>query len=944
MKKILCTLLVVVLLAGIIPFAALAEANQDAIINIGIDIEGNITMEPHIADRGVIFDGDFIHIRLPMEIDAENVRLVLPEAWTYEINHETENPLEPLLGHGAAPEPKTYTVVTVNHTWLSAEEDAPVGFVPFVSSAPLGFQRVDLRADASPQEWSNAIGSHTNGNNRVINVMGDQPNFPGNYTIQGAREVIIASQNTNLTTYTRDGTPFVITHRSGTGRHFTVSGGATLSLAQITLDGRTPTGTTHRGGVYVLGFPAFLNMWNGAEICNSRADQGGGVMAETGATVLIDGGILRNNVATTNFYGGGGGVKVNWRSSLTLRNALIEGNEAVAEYGHGGGVDVVYESVLAIEAGTVIRGNTAGLRGGGICIWYNAQGVMDDGQIIGNDASQAGGGIVVTGANLNVLPDATSFIMNGGTIEGNTAGERGGGISGFDIDDIPDFPRIANQTITINGGKIFNNTAGNGGGLWFSSGTVLTAGGEIHNNTATKRGGGVYWSGGNWTGGANTVAIYANSADGNGGGVAAVEMDSNTVAITTDNRTLPTNVRIEGNTAANGGGMTVEMARTGNRSLTIPGSIIRNNYAVADGGGLYIPHENLSILTINEAVEFSGNVAGNGLNVDSPLAAAHHPRINPGTVSTAELGELLVGLEFVRVFHAFTNYDINTTAGTQFWRVTYDVGDGAGSVAAKIETGNVPILSGTFVPHNTTIIFDAEPAQLFDRWEIGRRLSEIDEGGDEVAFTYTDGGTTTPLSYLVTAHTHAVGHFLQRLPTTTLTISKEVTGLLGNRLLEFEFTILFQAPGDVPLPPGTQFHYAGGTLDGTGATAPPDGILILDSNGRATFHLSHGQVIHIEGIPLGGRIQLIETPNANYTAFFADSEHAGDPIIGNDTTMLPITADRVFAFTNDRDMAPPTGVNAGKIGAALLLPAILLLLAVAGLATNVVWHRRKQGM
>ena len=148
------------------------------------------------------------------------------------------------------------------------------------------------------------------------------------------------------------------------------------------------------------------------------------------------------------------------------------------------------------------------------------------------------------------------------------------------------------------------------------------------------------------------------------------------------------------------------------------------------------------------------------------------------------------------------------------------------------------------------------------------------------------------------------------LETTTVTVSKTVEGEFANMTLAFEFTIYLYDSEDNPFPANTEIAYNDGNSDGT---------LILDATGSAKFLLTHGQTITIKDLPLGGFLQIIETPVEGYATSFIDSENPNDPINGNDTTKLPIVEDRAFHFTNERVVAPATALDTGDIEPLLLL-------------------------
>jgi len=202
-----------------------------------------------------------------------------------------------------------------------------------------------------------------------------------------------------------------------------------------------------------------------------------------------------------------------------------------------------------------------------------------------------------------------------------------------------------------------------------------------------------------------------------------------------------------------------------------------------------------------------------------------------------------------------------------------------------------------------------------------------------VGDTLTSG---TPLSVAITGSRdvyYVYSNFVD------LTISKTITGAYANMTKAFNFTVYFQDSTGAPLSSGTTFTYTGGVIAGSGATAPSGGTLTLDSGGKATFTLSHGQTITIAGVSTSGKVQIVETTDANYTATFIDSVAPSTIVTGGDTGIRNMTsADRTFAFTNARIAVTPAGISTG--GNALLLLAILAIMA--GLAAMVVYRRRRK--
>ncbi|MCL2562617.1 MAG: hypothetical protein FWE08_01085 [Oscillospiraceae bacterium] len=745
--------------------------------------------------------------------------------------------------------------------------------------------------------------------------------------------------------------------------------------------------TSSGGGVFVTGSASSFNMHGGTIRDNQairtrasfaitqdnrylhRAGNGGGVYVTARATFNMRGGYIENNIATatgtaaSSFSGGdalnlsnGGGVYLTGAGTrFHMQGGTIRNNQAVR----------TVNSVPTMTNGTmtVLAGN-----GGGVHVYDDAVFTMDDGDIYGNIATSTGadpadntinlfllangGGVFVSGTAVLGAPDLARFFLNGGTIRDNHAVGAAAGVSTFSGNG-GGVSVMSRAQLHMTGGVISRNTAtdnntttspsqglrrGNGAGVYLGRGfftqlSLNMTGGEIREHTTvTRHGVGVFMTGGRVEIG-GTARIEDNHSPNNGGGI-FVE-DSGTLNISGGT--------INGNTAQqNGGGV---FLRDAGIVLNMRSGSITNNIA-HDGGGLFVPHTNLSNVTINPAAVFSGNTARNGLRIDTPLAVAQRPRIDPGTVSVSGLPVIdqnPAGSDnFATITpHAFTNYDINST-GPQFWRVTYAVGEGEGELAAQVGSNRFPVPSGSFIRNGAAVTFtaDSAPPWVFDWWDVGTRTNETAEDGSDVPFDFTSDRTAASLLCIIGLHTHVNGNFFE-VKTTALTVSKEVTGALGNKTLDFDFTIFLTDADGTPLPAGTQFNFTGNVLADSGATVPADGILTLRDGGSATFQLRHGQAITIEELPRNGSVQIIETVDLNFMTSFTDSEYADVTVLGNDTTLRPMAEDRTFAFTNERVAPPPTGLNLGNMGAALLLPALVLLSAAGAYTAYLVRRCRR---
>jgi len=677
---------------------------------------------------------------------------------------------------------------------------------------------------------------------------------------------------------------FSIIRTAGTGRHININGSRQLHLWNVTLTRPGPSNPAGNGGGINVDAAARLHMHAGSTISNNR------------------------NTATLPAFQGGGGVRLAGTAHATINDgAMICDNIATI---NGGGIYVASGTgTLTMNGGTIENNRqnstSSGDGGGGVFIHSGASFTMRGGYIQNNFSSNTAGGVQVAGSGGS---GRALFNMSGGQILYNDAAGAGGGIH-----------MNTNSEFNMSGDAVIhgNEAAGSGGGIRVYRGTG-TGAGTINVVTIS-----------------DNARISGNRAGTTGGGLSTGGGGGQNHNITINSGT------ITGNTAVNdGGGIFIQNPLATGSWLRIFDGSITNNTA-NNGGGIFIPHVSLGSVTIAYPVVFVGNVARNGMMIDNNLHQTHYPRIGPDTVSVAWIEETSPGSGIFREAtpHAFTNYDINVT-GLRFWRVTYETEDEDAYVSAHVGSNQFVVSNGTFVPSGSEVTFTAEPAPRFDWWDIGIRDREIAENGSDIDFVFSYGGIDTPLLRSITSHTHVVAHFKEDI-LTTLSISKTVTGTFSNLNMPFNFTILFKYSDGSPLPFETQFHYTGDIITNSGATAPQNGTLTLDSNGSATFTLGHGQLIVIEDIPMSIQVQVIELPDMYYTASFIDSENENVVINENDTTLLPMAENRVFSFTNARIYIPPTGINLGSNSVILLLVGLIFSSVLIMYATGKVFRSKR---
>ena len=208
------------------------------------------------------------------------------------------------------------------------------------------------------------------------------------------------------------------------------------------------------GGVYVMYGSNFI--MSGGTITGNTALVGGGVYLEDNSVFDLVGGIIFQNSGSAGSGGigadyicqininnnslidnnVGGGISLNFRSTLTMTGGIIKNNQGPIL----GGVYVNDNSTFNFIGG-IISENTSPL-GGGIIIKENSTLNMDNPALIENNTSTNGGGVYVT--------NGSYFNMQGGSIQGNHASGNGGGV----------LMQVGNNRLLMSGGIIYGNGAG----------------------------------------------------------------------------------------------------------------------------------------------------------------------------------------------------------------------------------------------------------------------------------------------------------------------------------------------------------------------------------------------------------------------------------------------------------------------------------------------------
>jgi len=355
--------------------------------------------------------------------------------------------------------------------------------------------------------------------------------------------------------------------------------------------------------------------------------------------VTNDADLILNNITISR---GLGGIRINnSESSLRLNDCIVSNNNS--EPFSGGGIDFIEGDSLILNNSQIIN-NEAGYFGGGIRIRNSAYAKITN-SVIDNNTAQYAGGINAG--------DTDIVIIEGSSINGNTATAVFGGMSSLRSDLTIIDSVVSNNTasaavggleifggsMTLINSSVSNNNAGDdystlgaGGGIRVRDGaTIIAKQSTIIGNSATTSGGGI-WS--NSTSNvSNTidlsnVTIVGNSSGESGGGIFAANtnMSLNNVTISENRANQNSGILVTsgGLTLTN----TIIANSTGGSDCSITAGSINTDLAsiVADG----------SCNTQRAIDPQLGPLADNGGNTLTMALKPNSPARNTGILATCE--------------------------------------------------------------------------------------------------------------------------------------------------------------------------------------------------------------------------------------------------------------------------------------------------------------------
>jgi hypothetical protein len=268
--------------------------------------------------------------------------------------------------------------------------------------------------------------------------------------------------------------------------------GAVMSATHITVADNTNTGIDLRGASIHLA---------DSTIFSNTADEGGGLAVDGGSSATIEGCVFISNTASQS----GGGLFAFDQATVVIEDSVFRGN--VAQKWHGGAIEGMGQR-LEVRRSKFL--NNQAPFGGGLDVAHWVR--LEDVEIVGNVATNVGGGVRVPlgGGNIVIINTRivtnTAFGNGGGLllwagstklyetlVQGNVAGD-GGGVWASRYEG-PEYGDTESPELALVNTQVVSNTSSNqAGGLWLEKMPADLVNVTIAGNRATNGYGGVWAS------------------------------------------------------------------------------------------------------------------------------------------------------------------------------------------------------------------------------------------------------------------------------------------------------------------------------------------------------------------------------------------------------------------------------------------------------------------
>ncbi|MBQ4569301.1 MAG: hypothetical protein IJA62_04535 [Ruminococcus sp.] len=399
---------------------------------------------------------------------------------------------------------------------------------------------------------------------------------------------------------------------NGNGGAIAVAAGTLNATGDNLFDGNTAE--NHGGAIYVsyktddngTKVGGVVNMSEGLFKNNSADISGGAISSRTNGSVALSGTELTANSSYGTVLGEGGGAIYSNDNTLVLSGVVIDGNSSAY---YGGGVTALNADVT-IDEKSQIKNNVGTT---GVALEFRGTGsyTLNDISVTDNISTKGSGVIYITGSgtlNATSLTASGNKNNNGGVIYAsgsskvnvdsssfvnNTAKNLGGAVD-----------HRSSGALSITNSTFNGNNAVNGGAFHIGgSGAVTIKNSTIDGNTATTLGGGIYHEGSGLLTVSEGTNLKQNTAPSGGG----LYLDKGAKA-TVSSSTFDANSA----SGADGGAILVaDSSDTGTSatSLTVTGSVFKNNTAAKKGGAISTDTASPNLLINVSDTEFTKNSA-----------------------------------------------------------------------------------------------------------------------------------------------------------------------------------------------------------------------------------------------------------------------------------------------------------------------------------------------
>lgn len=359
------------------------------------------------------------------------------------------------------------------------------------------------------------------------------------------------------------------------------------SEAALTIDPEDNSRIFDIQNTYTSGFTEINDM----TLVNGYANSGGAIRAGNASEGANR--VSLRNVTITDSYasdGNGGAIYAN-NVHLDVTDSTFSDNNA---YNQGGAIDINNGS-LNIAGSTFTNNAALEYNGGAVRADEMDSVIIDSSQFMDNSTDDAGGAIALSDIYVSAL-------ISNSTISNNTAGNGGGGVytSSF----------APGAALEINNTTVSGNTAGYGAGIDADTSLNILNNSMITGNTANNVGGGGIRFDSDSK--ADLLRIEDSNIDNN---IAASGYGGGVHFYADNPSLLIRNSSISGNEAQEGGGGGIAVNYDDGAGeqygfVTIQNSVVSNNTAASEGGGLFLEVDDVHRAILIEDSDFSGNTAG----------------------------------------------------------------------------------------------------------------------------------------------------------------------------------------------------------------------------------------------------------------------------------------------------------------------------------------------